>query len=428
MPTSRREVLAVISGVTTLGPLAGCLNVEENTDEESPADQPEGTETDTGAGEGGSIDVWYDIEPAEQELYSGTLQQFNEQSKHTANGSNVSDIEKKVINAIPAGQGPETFYWAHDRMGQYYKGDFLAAHNDLDIDLESLFTPVAVEAVQFDGEVLALPFAAETVGLIYNTDLVDSPPETVSEMVSVMEEHHDPDNGEYGLAYPLSSAYRTSAWAHAFGGYYYDPTKPEGEKLGLTMDETIQGFQYILENFLPYMATDLSGDAQNAVFAEGRAPFCINGPWSVAGFSDGGISLDVTKLPKPEGGSPSPYTGVRIWYFTKETKEDDAATDATRSFVKWMTTTREIPLKFANEIGVIPVLQDLTGSDELPDIVAGYSKAVEQGTLMPATPEMSAVWDPTIEAFNKMVANPDADPKPYMESAEESIRSNWESS
>ncbi len=53
------------------------------------------------------------------------------------------------------------------------------------------FTDAAASAVQFDDAVVGLPHSAETVTLIYNTDIVDEAPETIDDMVSAMESYHD---------------------------------------------------------------------------------------------------------------------------------------------------------------------------------------------------------------------------------------------
>ncbi len=55
----------------------------------------------------------------------------------------------------------------------------------------------------------------------------------------------------YGLSYPLD-AYFMSAWAHAFGGYYFDESNVE---LGLSNEATLEGFQFILDNLRPYSPT-----------------------------------------------------------------------------------------------------------------------------------------------------------------------------
>jgi len=105
------------------------------------------------------------------------------------------------------------------------------------------------------GDVVGLPHGAETVGLVYNTDIVDEAPETVDDMVAVMEDYHDPENGKYGLGYPINS-YSVSAWLQAFGGYFLD--LDADPQLGVAEDETVKGLEFLVNNFKPYMPKDFS--------------------------------------------------------------------------------------------------------------------------------------------------------------------------
>lgn len=75
--------------------------------------------------------------------------------------------------------------------------------------------------------------------------------------------------------------------------------------------ETIGGLNIVIEELNPYSPDDPAYDAQAAVFAEGNAPFAINGPWEL-----GNLDFDtgVAKLPAPEGGTPAPYSGVQMFY------------------------------------------------------------------------------------------------------------------
>ncbi len=80
-------------------------------------------------------------------------------------------------------------------MGDYYQREFVVDQSDeLSVSLDQ-FTDAAASAVQFDDAVVGLPHSAETVTLIYNTDIVDEAPETIADMVSAMESYHDPNTG-----------------------------------------------------------------------------------------------------------------------------------------------------------------------------------------------------------------------------------------
>lgn len=430
MTMDRRSALKTFGGMTAVAALAGCVGVQESDSTQTPGDSGETdasgdeTATDTPAGPAGEATLWYARSDAEAKTLKSNIETFNEQSRHNATGSDLADLQKKLTSAVPAGQGPQAFGWAHDLAGDYFERGFLSDQSDqLDVSLDN-FTDTAQAAATYDGNTIGLPFSAETVGLLYNKELVDEPPETLAEMTSIMEEYHDPANNQYGLGYPLNP-YFMSAWAHAYGGFYFDPSADE--PLGLSNEKTLQGFRTVIEDLFPYSPKDPEYGPQAAAFADGNAPFAINGPWYLGTIAEKGIDAGVAKLPAPEGGSPEPYTGISLWYFTSQMDENEANAEAARSFAEWYTTNEDLHMDLAETHGFIPVLDSIADADGLPSKVQGFSEAVSQGRMTPADPRMNQVWTPLTNAFTNAL-NGDAELKPAMESAEEEIRSKWNQS
>jgi arabinogalactan oligomer/maltooligosaccharide transport system substrate-binding protein len=424
----RRSALKSIGVTGIIGGLAGCASVQEDgettdgsDDSSNDGDESDRTET-TEMGPAGTAKAWYSLQDTELQNRESALEEFNSNSRHTLEGADVSDLRKKTTSAIPAGEGPQVFDWGHDWVGDYHERGFLTDRSDqLGVELDA-FTEVAADVVQFDGNVLGLPYGAETVGLIYNEEMVDEPPETVDEMTAIMDEHHDPENNTYGLSYPFDP-YFASAWAQAFGGYYFDAeTDPQ---LGLTQSETIEGVQFALDTLRPYMPRDPTYEAQAAPFAEGNAALAINGPWYLATLNEKGVDFGVVDFPSIDGGNPRPLTGIQVWYFAKAMGEDDAAATAAQDFVEWYVTNEDLLVEAAEQQGSIPVLQELKDSDQLPDQMQGFAEAVGQGVPMPTDPKMGDVWDPLTDALTNAF-NDDATVEEAMQTAEESIRENWE--
>jgi len=245
----------------------------------------------------------------------------------------------------PPDRGPETFDWAHDKVGDYSQRGFLTDRSDeLNVELDQ-FTDAAADAVQYKGDVVGLPHGAETVGLVYNTDIVDEAPETVDDMVAVMEDYHDPENGKYGLGYPINS-YFVSAWLQAFGGYFLD--LDADPQLGVAEDETVKGLEFLVNNFKPYMPKDFSyGPRQPPSRTERR----IRHQRSMVPLDAQrqGRELRGRETPEARRGSPRPFTGISMWYFTKGMDEDTPAATAGQDFVEWYVTDEELALQLAND-------------------------------------------------------------------------------
>ena len=210
MALNRRTLLKNLGVAGSAAALAGCVGVQESSSGESGDDS--GSSGDSGSSsdettessadetvEAGTASVWYSLPEPEIPGRKSALELFNEESKHTVKGSDISDMRKKTTSAIPAGQGPQSFEWAHDWAGDYYQRGFVVDQSDqVSVSLDQV-TTTAQNAVQYKGNLIGLPFGAETVTPIANLDIVDSVPETMEEMVSMMEEHHDPDNGLHAI-------------------------------------------------------------------------------------------------------------------------------------------------------------------------------------------------------------------------------------
>lgn len=399
MPTKRRHVLKGIGGATAAA-LAGCTSLISGDD---------------------SSPLWHEFTDSEEDTFQNHLDTFNDETDHDIGASGIANLEDQLQTTLPAGDGPMSFTWAHDWIGKEYEnGTLYDASDQFDIDVGETFTEAAAQAVQWDGNVYGLPYAAETVGLMYNKDMVDEPPETVSEMVSIMEEYDG--EGEYGIGYQ-GDAYHLSAYLQGFGGVIYDE---DADELGVDSDAVVEGLTFIRDNFYEHNPNDIEEDANISVFENGTAPFVVTGPWNLGGFRDAGIDVGVAPLPTPEGGEPTPYTGVQMWYLTSRLEDaDDGDHDAVIDWAEWYTTTGDVVTTNAQDHAMIPVLDSVVGGDELGSDVDAFSQNVDMGMPMPASSKMDAVWEP-LESAIDVVLSSGGDPQEELESAAEQIRDSWE--
>ncbi len=431
MTWKRRKLLTTLGGTGAVA-LAGCASVEEDGNggngnggngNGGNGNGGNGGNGDDGNGNGGDTvsgeaELWYDLQEGELEIMESSLEEYRSSTDFEIEGVDIAEMQDRLTSAIPTGEGPDMFIWAHDWAGDFSDSQFLTPQTgNFDVSMDA-FTPAAQDAVEFEGEVYGLPFGAETVALIYNREMVEEPPETIEEMQSIMDEYHDPANNQYGLSYNID-AYFVSGYAHAFGGFYY---QTDGHELGLTKQETIDGLNVVIEELDPYSPDDPNYDPQAAVFAEGNAPFAINGPWEL-----GNVDFDagVAKLPAPEGGTPAPYSGVQMFYFADGVEDEESTIEAARDFAEWYTTNTDVLTELAEEQGFIPVLDELAGSEDLPDAVQGFSASAADGTPMPAHPRMNDVWEPTEDAISNALTG-EMSLEDALAEAEERVRDNWE--
>jgi hypothetical protein len=239
----REEVEDRLRAVRRELPLPDEWTISTTVRSGTPGDET--TETASPTPEPGKALLWHSRTEADIKALEEDLETFAENTVHSVEHAKIADLVTKSNSAIPSGNGPQLFEWAHDLGGDYWERGFLTDQSGkVDIDLESTYTSSAVSAATWNGNLIGLPFAAETVALVYNKDLVDEPPETLSEMKTIMEEHHEPANNQYGLGYNIDP-YFISAWPHTFGGYYY---AAEADELGLARKDTHRGFRIVIDD------------------------------------------------------------------------------------------------------------------------------------------------------------------------------------
>lgn len=431
MDEKRRTLLKTMGGTTALGALAGCISTDGGDDggdgSEGDGSGDDGSGSDDGSSgvdNPGTATLWTDLADAEDEAMSSYVDDFESETGHTINKEEPGgELDQQLDTAIPSGEGPDSWIWAHDWVGRFAVREeppFLYdASDDVNASLDS-YTETAQQAVQFDGELHGLPFASETVALFYNEDMVDEPPETLDEMVSVMDEYHDPDNGEYGLSYPVTDPYFVSGFIQAYGGDIFDEANLE---VTLDSDECKQGMS-ALETLFEYVPADPGYESQIVAFADGAAPFAINGPWEIGNLQNEIDNLGVTTLPTVDGNNPRSYSGIQTFYFSSMLADADQSTvDAVTGLAEWYTTNEDVILNNAEEQGYIPVLGSVVDDSDLSSDVQAFAQQVDHGVPIPSHPDMDSVWDPLTNALTN-VFNGDEEGDAALDAAAETIREN----
>ncbi|HET6261693.1 MAG TPA: extracellular solute-binding protein, partial [Chloroflexia bacterium] len=89
-------------------------------------------------------------------------------------------IRDDLKTAGPAGEGPDIIVGAHDWLGELVTNGLV---EPLDLaDKVNNLDPVAVQAFTYEGKLYALPYGLEAIALLYNKDLVPTPPATWEEV------------------------------------------------------------------------------------------------------------------------------------------------------------------------------------------------------------------------------------------------------
>ena len=125
------------------------------------------------------------------------------------------DAPGKFQQAAEEGKGPDIWMWAHDRVGEWAESGVINAvtpgkkvKNDIDAASWQAFT--------IKGKIWAYPVAIEAVSLIYNKDLVKTPPKTFEEIFAMDKKFVA--QGKKAILWDYTNTYFTMPMLAANGG------------------------------------------------------------------------------------------------------------------------------------------------------------------------------------------------------------------
>jgi len=364
------------------------------------------TTTSSASAQKVTIVIWHAMGQSEAQVYKNLIAEFEVTHPNIVIKMEYkANLETSLKAAIPAGKGPDLFIWAHDWIGKFAEGGMLKPiDNYVTPEFVNQFMPVAQEAMQYKGHYYAVPIEAETVALIYNKKMVSQPPKTFAEMQDIMKKYYNPDKKMYGLASSVDP-YFLSAWAQAFGGYYFND---KTEQPGLNLTATYEGFKFFFDNVWPYMAHTTDYNTQVGIFIGGNAPMMINGPWSIAQVKEKGIDFGVAPLPPiTVNGTtyyPRPYAGVKLIYVSANAP--DQKMQAIWTFLKWISSNESAVVTMALQNGYVPVLKSAANNPDIKNdpVISGFMAALQHAYLMPKSPKMAAVWGPVSDAITAYIS------------------------
>lgn len=367
--------------------------------------------------------IWAD------ELKTGPLKKvtksFEEEQGVTVQVQTVANeqLRQQYKDATQAGEGPDVVVAPHDWAGEFVQ-DGVIAPVQLSAETLKSFSPEAAEATKYDGQTYGTPYAVENVALIRNTEMAPDAPKTMEELVetgtSLVKDGTAKNvmalqvgkQGDAYHAYPFLAAYGGSLFEKSSGGGYSD-------KLTVDSDEMLKGAEkwaWMAQE----KAVNTNIDSTNApsLFAEGKTPYLVSGPWALEQAEKAGIPLEVSPIPEFEdGGKPSPLLGVQMFYVSAQSENGILA----QEFVSNFAATDEVQLAMF-EAGQRPpaATSAYEKAAKKDKTLQAWKDASEGGDPMPNIPAMNAVWAPLGQATADIVGGKDAEAR--MKSAAEEIR------
>ncbi|NHN55540.1 maltose ABC transporter substrate-binding protein [Calidifontibacter sp. DB0510] len=327
----------------------------------------------------------------------------------------ANDVRGQYETAFKAGQAPDVIVGAHDWLGELVANGAVAPLQ-VPASVESGFTKNAVAATKFNNQTYAVPYGVENLALVRNTALAPTAPKTMDDLIKAGTACVSSKKCTNILSNQVGkqgNAYNAYPFLSAFGGGIFG-TKANGDydpnNLIVDSPNTLKGAALLAQlGKQKVLSTNIDDTNADNLFATGKTPFEITGPWSLPAFQKAGVKYAVDPLPTVAGGGQMvPFLGVQMFYVSAKAKNATIA----QQFVTNYVTTKDAQVQLF-QVGKRPPA--LTAAyDEVaktdPD-VAAWNTAGKNGKLMPNIPAMNSVWGPLGQAEADVVsgkAQPDA--------------------
>jgi len=350
--------------------------------------------------------IWHAYRAAEKTAFEKVVENFAKTPG--AKGFKVSTLAipfdayaDKISAAVPRGKGPDVFIYAQDRLGGWIEAGKTVEPIDFFVDKATRdnLLPGMMAAMTYKGSVYGLPINYKMPTLIYNKDLVKTPPKTGEELVKVAKSLTNAASGRYGLAYWYTNFYFHSALMNAFGGAVFDK---DGQVI-INSPATVASLNQMMtwykkDGVLP---TEPSEALIASMFNEGKAAMVINGPWFV-GDIDKKINVGFAPLPVIDAAKKPmrPWMTIEGAYIATSSANKEVAYE----LVKYLAGT-EAGLVLALEGRQLHTHKAIYDNAQVKadPMLQAFRAQLDNAEPMPNRPEMTMVWSPVTTAMNKIV-------------------------
>jgi len=315
------------------------------------------------------------------------------------------EMLSKVEVSFPAGKGPDLIEYPHTNAGVWSQAHLIAPFPKgvLSETEAANYQTSALSAFTTDGQLYGIPQISDMVVLMYNKDLVTTPPTTMEEL-KIMAHELTTDN-IYGFLMLDNNMWFGWGFISGYGGYIF------GEKdgiynpndIGIFSKNTADGLDYLMtfrkiEKLIP---SDVDWNVLTGMFTEGKVAMMFMNANQAGIYEEAGIRVGMAVMPQlPNGQMPAPLMNLHGWGLNAYSKKQQAAAE----LAVFLGAKLPVPL-FQASAGNIPVRKDVMSDPVIANDPNANATAqqVEFGQPVPNIPEMGLAWTPIDNAF-KLVA------------------------
>jgi len=298
-------------------------------------------------------------------------------------------MEEKYPQVAATGDGPDIIFWAHDRFGGYAQSGLLAEISPDKSFQEKLF-PFTWDAVRFNGKLIGYPVSVESLSLIYNKDLLPTPPKSWEEMAAIDKQLRA--KGKSAIMFNLQEPYFTWPLLAAGGAYAFKKTSSGYDVKDVGVDNTSAkaGMTFLVDQVkAKILNADTDYSIAEAAFNKGQTAMTINGPWAWSNIDKSGINYGVTLLPTLNGKPAKTFVGVLSAGINAASPNKELAKEFLENYL--LTDAGLDAVNKDKPLGAV-TLKSFQQTLEKDERIAATMSNARSGDIMPNVPQMAAFW------------------------------------
>lgn len=341
------------------------------------------------------VRIWHQKIGPERLLFERVIEEYNASvTDHVVEVLYRENEEARNLFVIASvgGKGPELLFGPSDNVSVLALTEsIMPIDRVLDAEYLAQFNDEGV--LSWDGKPWMV---ADQVGnhlmFVYNKRYIEEPPDSISEMITMLTELTARPEITYGLTWNYTEPFFFLPFLTGYGGWVMD----ESGRPTLDTEPTIKAIQLILDLRDKYQVipgtTDY--DTAEATFKEERVAAIINGPWSWTGYEQVGIDYGLARIPLNDESGLWSAPVISSKGYSVNVNVPDEKIPLVRRVLEYLTSP-DMQAAMARELTTIPVITSVRESgvmDENPRLRQSLSQ-IEVSRPMPVDPKMRQIWD-----------------------------------
>ncbi|GGP27977.1 maltose/maltodextrin ABC transporter substrate-binding protein MalE [Silvimonas amylolytica] len=341
------------------------------------------------AAEPGKLLIWINGDKG----YDGIAkiaQKFTKDTGIQVTVEHPEDAIAKFEQSSAAGKGPDIWMWPHDPAGNWIAGGLISPIQPTKKTIDSI-DPLAWKAWTIGGKTWGYPISIEAVALLYNKDMVPTPPKSFDEVLTLDKKLQA--QNKHAIMWNFTEIYYSWALLGADGGYAFK-RNPDGsynsKDVGVNNKGAVEGVEMIQKLIAAGAMPKTTSYAEaEAAMNEGRTAMMINGPWAWNNLKKSKINFGVAPIPGINGKPGAPFVGVLGAMIATASPNKEIATEFLENYLLSQEGLKD--MNAAVPLGV-PANKQFYNELKGDPLIAGTMAAARAGTPMPSAPEMPRFW------------------------------------